>query len=59
MDSYKKGKVDLVDFNKLITSASSSDSKPNWISNAKQQIGLAISRKFRNIHEAFNEIGRT
>lgn len=57
MDSYKKGKVDLIDFNKLISP--SNDSKPNWISNAKQQIGLAISRKFKNIQEAFNQIGRT
>ena len=57
MDSYKKGKVDLIDFNKLISA--SNDNKSNWVSNAKQQIGLAISRKFKNIHEAFNQIGRT
>lgn len=55
MDTYKKGKVDLVDFVKIVTS----EENNNWISNAKQQIGLAISRRFKSLTEAFNEIGRT
>lgn len=50
MDTYKKGKVDMVDFIKIVTS----DSSNNWISNAQQQIGLAISRKFKSLSHAFN-----
>ena len=55
MDTYKRGKVDMVDFIKIITSNRSN----NWVNNAKQQIGLSISRKFKSLTDAFNEIGRT
>lgn len=55
MDTYKRGKIDMVDFIKIITS----ERENNWVANAKQQIGLAISRKFKSLSEAFNEIGRT
>lgn len=55
MDTYKRGKVDMVDFIKIITS----DRSNNWVHNAKQQIGLSISRKFKSLTDAFNEIGRT
>lgn len=54
MDTYKRGKIDQVDFNKLLKGPDTED----WISNAKQQIGLAVSRKYKSINQAFNEIGR-
>ena len=55
MDTYKRGRVDMVDFIKVITS----NRDNSWIENAKQQVGLAISRKFKSLSQAFNEIGRT
>jgi hypothetical protein len=50
MDTYKRGKVDMVDFIKILTS----DRSNNWVHNAKQQIGLSISRKFKSLTDAFN-----
>jgi hypothetical protein len=54
MDSFKRGKIDLVDFTKLLNGGNTED----WISNAKQQIGLTVSRRFNNSNQAFNAISR-
>lgn len=54
MDTFKRGKIDLVDFTKLIKSGTSE----NWLANAKQQIGLAISRLYGSQTQAFNAVSR-
>lgn len=54
LDTFKRGKVDLVDFTKLLNSPDTD----NWIANARQQIGLTISRRFSSINQAFNAISR-
>lgn len=43
-DTFKRGKVDLVDFNRIIKN--NNNISNDWISDAKQQIGLGISRKY-------------
>jgi Ca2+-binding EF-hand superfamily protein len=54
MDTFKRGKVDLVDFTKLLKGLETED----WIANAKQQIGLTLSRKFTSMNQAFNTVSR-
>lgn len=54
MDTFKRGKIDLIDFCKLLQATDTED----WISNAKQQIGLTISRRFSTISQAFSAISR-
>eukprot|EP00919_Chromeraceae_sp_WS-2016_P011662 GHVR01027255.1.p1 GENE.GHVR01027255.1~~GHVR01027255.1.p1 ORF type:complete len:154 (+),score=2.90 GHVR01027255.1:463-924(+) len=51
LDTYKRGHVNFVDWIKFING-----SDINWIANAKQQIGIFLSKTYQNLSDAFLDI---
>jgi len=50
MDSYKHGRITLIDWSKLINQSK------NWLSDVKQQIGIVLSKHYSNLSDAFTTI---
>jgi len=50
MDSYKNGRITLIDWSKLINQSK------NWLSDVKQQIGIVLSKHYSNLSDAFTTI---
>lgn len=50
MDSFKRGKVDETDWQRILSN------KVDWVQDAKQQIGIIISRIYSNMNDAFYDI---
>lgn len=50
MDSYKNGRITFVDWAHLI------NQQKNWIADAKQQIGIVLSKHYPSLNEAFYNI---
>jgi len=44
LDTFKKGKLNFLDWKNLIQK-----DKANWVEDAKQQIGIVISRTFTDL----------
>lgn len=51
MDGFKRGKVDETDWERLL-----SNGKVDWVGDARQQIGIVISRLYSNLSDAFYDI---
>ncbi|MCB0370621.1 MAG: hypothetical protein KDD45_14645 [Bdellovibrionales bacterium] len=47
MDSYKNGRITYIDWIKLINGSK------DWISEAKQQIGIVLSKNYSSLNDAF------
>ena len=47
MDSYKHGRITLIDWYKLIN-----ESK-DWLNDVKQQIGIVLSKQYSSLSDAF------
>lgn len=51
MDSFKRGKVDQTDWERLL-----GVEKVNWVNDARHQIGIVISRIYSTLSDAFYDI---
>ena len=51
MDGFKRGKVDETDWERLLC-----EGKIDWVSDARQQIGIIISRQYPSLNECFYDI---
>ncbi len=51
LDTFKKGKLNFLDWKNFIQKDST-----DWIQDAKQQIGLVISRMYTNLEDAYTHI---
>ena len=50
MDAYKNGRITFIDWLHLI------NRNNNWLSDARQQIGIILSKNYGSLNEAFYEI---
>jgi len=50
MDSYKHGRITLIDWSKLINQSK------DWLSDVKQQIGIVLSKHYSSLGDAFTTI---
>jgi translation initiation factor 2 alpha subunit (eIF-2alpha) len=50
MDTYKKGKITLIDWLKII------NEDKDWLTDVKQQIGIVLSKKYSSLNDAFYQI---
>lgn len=51
MDGFKRGKVDETDWERVL-----GEGKIDWVADARQQIGIVISRQYGSLNEAFYDI---
>lgn len=51
MDGFKRGRVDETDWERLLK-----NQKIDWVGDAKQQIGIVVSRLYSSITDAFYDI---
>jgi hypothetical protein len=61
LDSYKKGKLNFLDWKSFVTGkraeeqsdqpegGNNNNSNPNWVYEAKQQIGIVLSRNYKSL----------
>jgi hypothetical protein len=50
-DIYKRGQISFIDWHKII-----SGKDHNWVGDAKQQIGIIISRLYTNLSDAYTAV---
>lgn len=50
MDCYKHGRITFLDWVKII------NENKDWVSDAKQQIGIVLSKNYSNLSDAFYHI---
>lgn len=69
MDLYKRGMIQITDFERILTETNfcpsmtvtggknlSEDNTFSWNINAKQQIGLVLSRHYKSLQESFDRL---